>query len=210
MAYTDVATVRLVSGLTTNEISDANITSLIAYATTQFNADANVRIDREKVEYIDSTRENKIDGSNTTYYVKNWNGWYLGDLNDDGSVSISDAKFYYVATDGTETEKTISSVTHDTGKVVLSAAPATSGTGYITYSKAPLDESTPNNLIKKAVSELTAALAFTNTDAKKLKNFKVGKIAITTQSEGFQTMYAQYRKTLELIQSRMASQGEWK
>ncbi len=210
MAYCTYTDVRLVSGLTTNEIADADITSLIAYATTQFNAEVNIRIDRERVEYLDTTRQNKIDSSNTTYYVKNWNGWYLGDLNDDGSISVSDAKFYYVATDGTETEKTISSITHDTGKIVLSAAPATSGTGFITYSKAPIDLSTPNNLVKKAMSELTAALAFTKTDAKKLKNFRVGKIAITTQSEGFKTMYEQYRRTLELIQNRMGSQGEWK
>lgn len=196
--YTDV---RAISGLTQTEISDADLTALIAYAIVQLNADINIKIIREKVEWLDDTRENNIDSSNATYYVKNWKHHYLGDLDNDGDVDISDVEVYLVAPGGTETVATVSSVTHDEGKIVLSAAPTSSNASiiYITYAASPVDESTPDSRIKLACAQLTAALAFTRIDAKKIAGFSIGKIKVTKQSQAFDIFYNQYLRTVNRI-----------
>ena len=90
MAYCTYSDINLLTNITSNDVANADITSMIAEATKELNRLINVRVVREEISYIDNTRENKIDGSNTTYYVKNWHGKYLADMNNDGSVSTSD------------------------------------------------------------------------------------------------------------------------
>ena len=100
MALTTTTKVRLLGGLTTDDISDEDIENIISEATKEVLTQLNVKVIREKIEYIDETRENDIDGSNKTYYVKNWKGKYLSDLDMDGSVDTSDIIVYAVDSDG--------------------------------------------------------------------------------------------------------------
>lgn len=160
MAYSTVANVRLLSNLTTGDISDADVTSLIAFATSQLNSDVNTKVTRERVRQIDNTRRNQIDGSNTTYYVQNWEGKFLGDSDNDGDVDTSDIIVYQVAADGTETTLTVSSVTHDEGKFVLDSAPSSGVRLFVDYDWCKKDESTPDNNILHACTYLTISLSF--------------------------------------------------
>ena len=68
MAYCSYSDVALYTNLTTSDISNANITSLITEATIQLNSDLNVQVIREPISFIDNTRSNDIDGTNKTFY----------------------------------------------------------------------------------------------------------------------------------------------
>jgi len=207
MAYTDVTAVRLLSGLTTNEISDANITSLITYATAVLNSDINYNVNDELVEYIDAEKENKIDGSNTAFYLKEIkDGYQIGDYDNDGDVDTSDFYAYTIDTStspATRATVTVSTIDKALGKIVLSAAPSTTKNLYVSYSVAPFDENTPAQLIKQAATQLVSALAFTNIDAKKLQSFTIGKIRIIRQSDGFNLFMNQYHDTVYKINQRI-------
>lgn len=160
MAYTNIANVRLISNLETADISDADVTSLISKATAILNGDINTPVVRERVDYIDRTRKNEINGSNTTFYVRNWRGKFIGDSDDDGDVDNSDITVNQVAADGTETTLTVSSVTSSEGKFVLSSAPTSGVRLYVTYDWVYKDPTTPSTLIEQACSNLIVALSF--------------------------------------------------
>lgn len=208
--YCTIADIRNLSGLTTTDISDSVLYDLLQFSMAQVNADLNVNIVREKVEFIDDVRENDIDGTNKTYYVQFWKDFYLGDLDNDGSVDTSDVEVIGVDADDVEHALTVSSISHDEGKIVLSSAPPSTYELYITYARSPIDESTPNTLLKLAAAQLTAALSFTNLTAKNISKFRVGKIAVTQQSEGYEKLFLAYQNTLNRIRRYGAETGEGK
>ena len=160
MVYTDYGTVNTMTNIASSDISNADITSIIAEATKELNGYINTSVDRERVDYVDETRENKIDGSNVYYYIKNWRGKYLADRDDDGSVSTSDVIVYLVDPNGTETTATISAIDGDNGKITLSSAPSSDYDVYITYEWCYRNPSTPDPLIKLACTYLTAAYCY--------------------------------------------------
>lgn len=160
MAFTTTAKVRLISNIVIADVSDADVASLITVATAQLNSDINTRVVRERIQPIDLTRENKIDGSNTTYYVRNWKDKFIGDMDSDGDVDSSDIIVYQVASDGTETTLTVSSIDADDGKFVLSSAPASSVTLYVTYVYTLIDVATPDAAINLACALLTSAYCY--------------------------------------------------
>lgn len=110
--------------------------------------------------YIDSTRKNTIDGNNTTFYVQNWEGKYIADMDNDGDVDTDDIIVYQVNSNGNETTLTVSSITHDEGKFVLSSAPPTGVRLYVTYEWCYKDVSTPDKLVKMACAFLTASYIY--------------------------------------------------
>uniref|UniRef100_A0A6M3IQ92 Uncharacterized protein n=1 Tax=viral metagenome TaxID=1070528 RepID=A0A6M3IQ92_9ZZZZ len=160
MAYTDTTAVRLLTNLTTGDISDADVTSIIAYATSMVNSDINVNVTRERVTYVDNTRQNQINSSNTIFYVQNWRGKFLADRDNDGGVDTGDVVVYLVASDGTETTATVSAIDSDDCKITLSSAPASGYKVYISYSWCYKDPATPDANIKLATTYLTAALCY--------------------------------------------------
>lgn len=208
MSYCTVNDVRNLTGIETDDINDNDINTLINYAIAEMNAEINTKVIREKVRYIDSTRENKIDGSNTTFYVQWWKNHYIGDLDNDGDVDSDDVIFYLVDSDGTETTATVSSVDVSTGKITLSSAPDSDNNCYITYAKAPLDENTPHFLIKKACVELTAALCYMRIDKNQITRVKLGKWTIFKQPDIFKDYYNRYRDTIYLIQNKIATMAK--
>jgi len=104
IGYCSMEDFRAVTNLTTSCIKDADAYDLITMAAYQINGDINTKVIRERIGYIDSTRENLIDGSNTDFYVKNWKGKYLADFNNDSEVTTADVIVYAVDDDGTETQ----------------------------------------------------------------------------------------------------------
>lgn len=160
MVYTDKAQIRRITNITISDISDSDMDNLILDSVAQLNSDINTRVVRERVESIDLTRENKIDGSNTTYYVKNWKEKYIADMNDSGTITIADIIVYQVASDGTETTPTISSIDSVNGKFVMASAPASGVSLYVTYEWCYADPETPSKKIALACALLTAAYAY--------------------------------------------------
>ena len=204
MAYTTVDNVRLFTGLSETDISDANLTSLIAFATAQLNAEINSKIINERIRFIDSTKKNKIDGDNKTYYLQVADIFPMGDADNDGDVDTSDLNAFTVDGAGTKTSVTVSSVTPTEGKFVLETAPTAGLRVFCTYYYAPLDENTPHPLITKACSELTGSLAFTKINAKKIRTIRLGDLTITKQAEAFTVFWKAYNQTLKDIKTRMS------
>lgn len=203
MAYTTATNVRALTNLTVSDISDTDITSLIAFATQQLNHDINYYVIREKIEQIDNTRKNSIDGSNATFYVKNWEGKYIGDFNDSGTVSKEDLTVYQIDSSSIETVLTISSVAHNEGKFVLSSAPSSGVILLITYCWSYVDESTPGSLISLAATYLTSALAFEKINAGRSPNFAFGSSRFTRDMEAGNRFYRRYREIVTQINERL-------
>ena len=162
MAYTTKQKIRDLTNLVIADVTDDELDALIACATVQLNSDINTPIVRELVVQIDDTRTNDIDGSNTTFYVQNWKGKYISDLNDDGIINTSDVIVHLVASDSTETTATVSSVTSSEGKFVLSSAPTSAEAQemYVTYNWCFEDPATPGAKISLACALLTIAYAY--------------------------------------------------
>ena len=199
MVWTTTSDVRLLTNLTTSDISDANLTSLISLAQKEVLLQINQKVTREKIEYIDVTRENDIDGSNTTYYIKNWKGNYLSDSNYDLTVDISDVKVYAVSTtDGTETEPTVSSITYDDGKIVLSTAQDNVDL-YVDYVFSYFNPVTPDPMLKLAAEYLTAAYCYMRIDSNQRKQVKFGNVSITNSTGKDSSYFYFYNKYMDII-----------
>ncbi len=160
MVYTTKEKVRLLSNVVIADVSDTDVDNLILEAVKQVNTDINTRIVREQILNIDNTRENKIDGSNTTYYVKNWEDKFIGDSNNSGTVTATDITVYQVTSDGTETTLTVSSISADEGKFVLDSAPASGVRLFVTYVYTLIDVATPDGAIDLACALLTIAYCY--------------------------------------------------
>ena len=187
MAYCTVSNVRMFCNLTPSDISDSDISDFIKPATTMVNGNINIRVVREQVRYIDGVRTNKVDGSNSTYYIQNWEKGFLSDANDDGTVDTTDIT---VTRDrsNVETNLTISSIDTTTGAITLSAAPAGGDILYITYHYAHVSTATPDFRVTQATAYMTGSLIYTGIDAKKVGAFTVGKMKVAKQSPAF-TIY---------------------
>lgn len=165
---------REICDISSDDIDDPTMESIIQSATTQLNSDVNVEVVEEEAAYIDQYRKNKKDGSNTTYYVQDSWKAYIGDRDCDGDVDTSDVKVYvYDSAAETKTEATVSSIDAVNGSVVLSSAPASGTKVKITYSKAPLDEDEPHQAIKEACMLCAASLAYL-----KLRGGDYGKLRL--------------------------------
>lgn len=181
---------------------------MIEYATAQLNAEVNGKVTNERIRYIDETKENEIDGSNTTYYLQIADIFPIGDKDDDGDVDTSDLDVFTVDGDGTKSSVTVSSITPADGKFVLETAPTSDLDLYCTYKYALLDEETPHPLIKKACIELTGALAFTKINAKQISQIRLGDLTITKQARAFDVFYNNYKKTLKDIKGKIARKAK--
>ena len=178
MVWTSTSNVRLLSGLTTTDIGEDDLNCLIQVAQKEVLLGINNKVIREPVKYIDSTRENTIDGSNTTYYIKNWKANFIGDYNYDLSVDTSDLTLVSVDSDGTEADVAISSVTYDEGKFVVTTA-QNNVDMYLTYTFTYFNPVTPDPLLKLATEYLAGAYAYMRIDSSQKKQVKFGNVSIT-------------------------------
>ena len=178
MAYCTASDVRAIANLTTSDITDGDLETLISYATTELNSQVNGKVIEEIISYIDNVRQNKINGSNTTFYVSKSYLWYFGDYNNDGTVDENDVIVYEYKNDNTKTQLTVSSI-DEIGKFVVATPPASTSYITVTYAYCPISEQQPHTLIKKACMELAAAMAFTKIQARDWDRLSIGKLTIS-------------------------------
>lgn len=196
IGYCSVANIRSLTALTTTDVSDADVTTLIGFASEQLNADMNVEEFEEKIEYIDETKENLIDGSNTTFYTK---FFPIGDYDNSFVVDTSDIEVSQVASDGTKTTLTVSTLTAKTGAFTLSAAPAASVKLLVTYVHVKRRVDTIHPLVRTASAILTAAYCYSKTIIGKPGHFRLGNFTLFRDTEAYNKYYAQYVKLLTEI-----------
>lgn len=199
MVYCTYANVNLITNIISDDVANADVTSIIAEATKELNSFINVQIVREKVEYIDTTRENKIDGSNTIYYIQNWNGKYFADRDDDGDVDTSDVIVYLVDGDGNETIATVSDIDVDDCYVTLSSAPSSSTKIYITYDWCYKNASTPDPMIKLACTFLSAAYCYAKLNIGRAPQVKFGNSRFYRHIDSYEMYYNRAMKIIDKI-----------
>jgi len=66
-----------------------------------------------------------------------------------------------------------------------------------------LELETPHPKVKRAIIELTAALCYSRIDVGKVSKFRVGKVSVMQQSEGFKKYMSDYSSTVAKINSRI-------
>lgn len=207
MAYSTVDDARAITGLSSNDVSDAVLYSLGTIAAYKLNRDINTEVIREPIEYIDGTRENNIDGSNTTYYVRNWKD-YIADKDGDQDVDTSDINVYQVESDGTETELTVSSITANDGKFILSSAPSSDVNLYVSYEYAPVSVSDPHKLISAAHSYLVASMSMTRLSVGQYNRVRIGAISVSLNSLAQKVYLEKYDDVINQINNRMTDYVE--
>jgi len=206
--FCSINDVRDIANITSDDLTDTEIYKLINHSMQQLNADVTTLVTRERIGYLDETRENKIDSSNTTYYVKNWKGRYIADFDDDGDVDTGDITVYAVDSNGTETEATISSITPNEGKFVLGTAYDSSYDLYVTYKWAFVSQSNPDKLIITACAYLTAALAFEKINTGKSPQVVFGNTRFYRHMEASNRFYQNYLRVVTQINSQAADYQE--
>lgn len=209
--YCTYSDIFLLTNLTASDVSASDVASIITEATKELNNLINVHVEREKIEQIDETRTNKIDSSNTTYYVKNWSGKFLADMDDDGNVDTSDITVYTVDTStdpNTESTATVSSIDASLGKFVLSSAYSSSYELYVTYEWCYKNPYTPDPLIKLACTLLTAAYCYAKVNVGRAPQVAFGNTRIYRHIDSFDHYYSRFLKVVNDINSQQADYSE--
>jgi len=201
MAYCTASDIRAITNLTTSEISDSEITSLIEYATSQVNADIGVTL------YVKLNDTNYIsgdfDGTNKTFTLK---FSPIGDLNNDGTVDTNDIEVWSkLSTEDhyTKMSNPIASIDdHEIGKFTFASAPSTDRDYILKYVWFPIPYN--HKLIKKACAELAAYLCFLKLNLKDVESYRLGKVAVTKTARhpGLVSFYDRYQETLGRIRGR--------
>lgn len=201
MAYAVIADLRLHTNLDTTDISDVNVTSLIADVNAILNGDINTEVIRERILPIDNTRKNEINGLNTVYYVRNWRGKYIGDRDNDGEIDdTGDVIVYEVASDGTETQPTVSAVDSDQGKITMSVAPTSGVQLYITYVYCLVDPT--GNLAKMASVYLTAAMAYKKINQGMSPSQVFGNVRLMRDMQASSEFFKKYKEQIDKINAK--------
>ena len=173
---------------------------MIAQATAEINNQINVKVIREKVQYIDNTRQNKLDGSNKTFYVKNSITNYFSDKNDDGELTVSDIKVVLEADDELSTV-TVSTIDEE-GSFVLASAPAQDTAAmYVTYCYSYYDITIPDKLINLLATYLSASYSILVVDSGLPYMTKLGNISISVPIAN--TMYKQFNDRYNVLLNKV-------
>ena len=198
--YCEVQQVRDLANITSSMLDDTAVAKLIEFASQSINSDIQIHVEDEHVEYIDNTKQNKIDGSNTTFYTKKYP---IGDLDNDFNVTTSDIEAYSVDGDGTKTTLTVSTITPKTGAFTLDSAPNNVEI-YLTYktSQLEIDRDNLHPLVKLACAFKAGALGFSKLNVGKYKNFRLGNMTIFKDNDAHKYLNSQYNETLARINDR--------
>jgi len=205
MVYCTPSDVKKICPVEADEIQTSGLLSIIENATTALNKDIGYDIIEEEATYIDAYRQNKKDGVNKVFYPRDSRKYYIGDRNDDGSVTIADVRVYlYDSGAGTISEATVSSVDHETGAITLSTAPATSTSRVtLTYRRVPVDVSTPDPIVKRACAHLAAAMVHLNIRSTDFPNLRLGDLSMGAYSNignsTFKAFMGEYSRLISLI-----------
>lgn len=210
MAFTSVDKVRAVTNLTSTVISDTFISLFILKAQKDVCDKINVSIIREEVGYIDSFRTNYINGSNNSFYVKNWKK-FLADKNRDGDVTVSDIDVYLLEND-IETKATVASIDSSTGRFTLSSAPSASVQKmFVSYEFSNFNQkaSEVSKRLEDITTYLAAAYSYAKKDIGSSGSYKFGNITINKKlSDNFKFFYELYESEIGNLNQGMGGFAE--
>lgn len=209
MVWTQAEDIRLLTGLSTSDISDDVLDSLIQKAQIEVLIQINTKVVREQVKYLSQTRDNEIDGTNLTYYIQNWEGNFISDANFDLSVTITDLSLVSVDNDdSTESSVTLSSVSYADGSFEVTTAQNNVDL-FLDYSYCSFDPVIPDPLLKLATEYLSASYAYMRIDASQKKQVKFGNVSITnsTGKESSSAFFANKYKDILLQLNESANGG---
>jgi len=193
--------VRLIGNVSSTDVANSTVIEFMRLAAGQLNHDIGIKVSDWQVGEVSNEKKNTIDGSNTTFYVSDWP---LGDLSDDGEITGDDVIAYSIDSDGVRTTYTVSSIDDARiGKFTLSTAPPSSDTLYFTWRWVPLDQSTPDPLIKTAILYLTNAYIATRISPEDVHGWRMGKIAVTRQDSAYKKYMANYMRVVTQINSNV-------
>ena len=181
MAFASIDRVRLLSGLSTSDVSDGYLQAIINYATEQVNADISRKVTLEKVDYLDDFRPNTIDTSNTTFYTRNSWKWALGDLNNTGVLDTEDIECWEYKSDNTRSQLTIDTIDSN-GTFTLTTAPDATSDVKITYTFQPLDLT--HALVKDACAYLSASMSYTRISPADFNKVEIGRLKFENKGGG--------------------------
>ena len=200
--YNIVPYVRQITDLETDDITDGKLEQLSLIAWRDLQSKVGVRVTLEKVEYIDSTRKNTIDGSNTVFFTKNSYNRYMGDYDGDMALGTGDCEVWLIA-DNVEdkTEATVSAVASD-GKITLTTVPTTSQDIYLNYIHLPLQFSPLDPLLRDATAYLTGAMAYGKLEARDYAKVGFRGLNIVRMPQGYSNFLAKYESKVREIASQ--------
>jgi len=205
MVYTDVTTVRSLTGYTVSDISDADLTFFIDRASEEFNSTVNITVHEKPTMAKGNDYK--------TFYLKKR---YFADNDDDFDVTVNDIVFWAKKTDEEDwVQQAVASIDIDNSKIVLSSALTSDYEFSVEYKYAPVREDSAelDPLVKKAVSELTghyasARIAGMATGTGTVKEYNIGgdfKVSYNATStnamENSFSFYFRYKQTLGKIMS---------
>ena len=201
--YCTVDDMRQVTSLKTSDINDTHLATLIEFSGVQLNNDMNIYHEDERVNYIDETKENEIDGANTTFYTK---FYPLRDRNNDYMVTVSDINVYEIDSDGTKSELTVSQINVATGQFKLTTAPTSDKELYVTYSNTQRVVYPTDTLVRMGCIILTAAWAYSKINIGKAPRFKMGNLTVFRDTTAYHEYYKKYVILLAQINDRTYTQ----
>src|SRR4030042_6941135 len=154
MAYCAVTDIRNLTDLSSTDLNDSQVTNIIAFATYELNSDIGVI---RKIPFDSNNFVGDFDNANTVFTFINVP---IGDLDNDGSVGITDIEVWSklnIEDHWTSCSGSISTIDdHVMGKFTFVTAPQTNTDYIIKYRLFPLPYN--SNLIKMALAEFSAFL----------------------------------------------------
>ncbi len=174
-------------------MSDTNLATLIEMASNQLNADIGNLYEDERVNFISSEKTNDVNGSNATYYTKNYP---IGDKNNDYKVDSNDLYVYTIDDDANRNEETVTSVDAEHGKFILANAPSSSDALYVTYVATKKLCDPPHELVKMATIWLASAFAYSKINLGKAPRFKEGSLTVSRDTTAHKQYMERYHDTV--------------
>ncbi|MFA5407011.1 MAG: hypothetical protein WC307_06665, partial [Candidatus Nanoarchaeia archaeon] len=153
----------------------------------------------EELLTIDNYRSNTIDGSNTTFYINtSWSNTFLFDRDGDGSLTTSDIVVYaYNSSTDTRSTLTVSSISEE-GKFVLSSAPASGLSLYVTYRYSRVSLTDPT--LKTACILLSNAFAYLKIGANEFDKITMAELKVAKTGKSFDYFNDKYEGVLYKLQ----------
>ena len=196
IGYASVDDVRSLTNIASNQVNDTDLAIMIEFAAGKLNSDLNHRVEREIIEEISEVKLNTIDGTNLTFYTKNYP---LGDSNNDFSVTPSDIQVYSIDDEGNENLLVVTQVTASTGQFKLSSAPNDVKI-YVTYQHTDkISVDPPHSLVKLACIQLASSLAYSKINLGKAPRFKQGPLTVFRDTTAHKQYLEMYHDTLQEI-----------
>lgn len=195
MSYCSIQRIRLLTEIQSEDASDAELRDLRdEVAVPKLNEDINQDVKDEEIDYVDNGKDNDIDGSNKTFYLKEVHNSFreVGDLNDDAQIDSNDIEVYYIDNNDNRVTPNVASLDDASiGKFTLEEqngdaleADDISDGPYVTYTVAPTDVDTPARSIENACAYLTGALGYGKINAGNYDNFSIGSVSVNDSSDG--------------------------